>query len=114
VDRLSAARARVQEVKAELRSPAVHLPCIKCRHYELVCTHPAVAEIKTDPETGKVKVLPEFSKDARAEGGPCGPEGALFDSRSMPGLVVVNVLSNRFGRWAALTAGLLGCAYLFG
>jgi hypothetical protein len=100
VDRIAAARARVQEVKAELRSPAVELPCIKCRYYELVCTHPAVAAVKANPETGTVKVQPEFAKDARSESGVCGPEGALFDARSPVGLAVVSVLSTSVGRWA--------------
>jgi hypothetical protein len=101
-------------VKAELRSPAVVLPCIKCRYYELVCTHPAVSEIKANPETGKVKAEPAFARDARSEEGACGPEGALFDARSIPGRVVVEVLSTSIGRWTTAIAVIAGCAWLFG
>jgi hypothetical protein len=101
VDRIAAARARVQEVRAELRSPAVELPCIKCRHYELVCTHPAVAEIKANPETGKVSSKPMMADKARAETGACGPEGALFDARSPFGLAVVTAFSTKWGWWAS-------------
>jgi hypothetical protein len=107
VDRIAAARERVREVKAELQSPAVHLPCINCRYYELVCTHPAASTIKADPETGKIKTKPAFAKDARAEDGPCGPEGALFDSRSLPGLIAVSVLSHPVGRWFAIGGALI-------
>jgi hypothetical protein len=113
VDRVSLARERVRMVKAELRSPAVELPCIKCRYYELVCTHPAVAEIKANPETGKVKMIPEFAKDARAEGGPCGPEGALFDPRSLPAQALVSMLSTGSGRWIAAIILFLICCALF-
>ena len=114
MDRIATARERVQKVKAELRSPAVELPCIQCRHYELVCTHPAVVEVKANPETGKVKVGPVFAKDARSEEGACGPEGALFDSRSLPAAALVSILSTTSGRWVLAVGGVLGCLYLFG
>jgi hypothetical protein len=102
VDRIAAARERVQSVKAELHSPAVHLPCIKCRYYELVCTHPAVIEVRANPETGKVKAANVDVAKARAEDGACGPEGALFDARSPLGLTAVSLLSTPLGRWFAI------------
>jgi hypothetical protein len=114
VDRIAAARERVEMVKAELRSPAVVLPCIKCRYYELVCTHPAVSEIKANPETGKVKAEPAFARDARSEEGACGPEGALFDARSIPGQVIVEVLSSSPGRWIIGTALVILLCGIFG
>jgi hypothetical protein len=91
----------------------VALPCIKCRYYELACTHPAVSEIRANPETGAVKVSPADAMEARSENGLCGPEGALFDSRSLPGLVFVNVLSTSVGRWTAFAGGAVLLDYIF-
>jgi hypothetical protein len=114
VDRLSAARDRVRSVKAELASPAAAFPCINCRYYELACTHPATSRIKVSPVSGKPKVVYVSGEEARAESGDCGPEGALFDPRSLPALMLVSVLSTSLGRWSAGIAALLGCAWLFG
>lgn len=114
MDRIAAARERVQSVKAELHSPAVHLPCIKCRYYELVCTHPAVIEVRANPETGKVKAKPAFAKDARSENGACGPEGALFDARSAPALMLVSVLSYPSGRWIVGLSVVILFSWFFG
>jgi hypothetical protein len=113
VDRIAAARERVQSVKAELHSPAVHLPCIKCRYYELVCTHPAVIEVRANPETGKVKAVNIDAAKARAEDGACGPEGALFDSRSLLGLAAVEIFTKRWSWWVvAFTAAILSDSLL--
>ena len=114
VDRLDAARGRVRNVRAELRSPAAEFPCINCRYYELACTHPAVSKISVSPISGKAKVVHLSGEEARSETGACGPEGALFDSRSPVGLAVVSVLSTSLGRWVTVVGVLAGCAYLFG
>lgn len=100
MDRVAEARVKVQSVKAELHSGAAAFPCINCRYYELVCTHPAVAEFRVDPETGKGKMKPEFAKVARSETGPCGPDGALFDSRSPLGLTIVSAITSHWTWWA--------------
>lgn len=99
MDRIAAARSRVETVKAEIDSPARRLPCIQCRYYELVCTHPAVGRFKINPETGKGKLIPEFAEVARSEAGACGPEGALFDSRSAPAVAIISVLAHPLARW---------------
>jgi hypothetical protein len=99
VDRVSAARARARIVQAELRSPKVELPCVKCRYWELVCTHPAVVEVSVNPVTGNARTKAANPEDARSETGACGPEGALFDSRSLPGLIVVSALAMPAWRW---------------
>jgi hypothetical protein len=113
LDRISAARERVQSVRSEVLT-VTEFPCIQCRHYSLACTHPAISKIRPDPVSGSVKSDHADAAEARAEGGLCGPEGALFEHRSLPGSVAVYMLSTTAGRWvfglAALTAG----AYLFG
>ena len=114
MDRLGAARDRVRMVEQELHGPAVTLPCIKCRYYELVCTHPAVVQIKANPETGKVKLKPVFAEDARSEAGACGPEGALFDGRSLPAALLVEVLANPSGRWILGSAVVILLCGIFG
>jgi hypothetical protein len=111
---MEAARGRVRQVRAELRSPAVEFPCLKCRHYELVCTHPAVIGVNADPEMGTVKIEKVFAKDARSEDGACGPEGVLFDPRSMPGMMLVSMLTSPVGRWALGISGFVAACYLFG
>lgn len=90
------------------------MPCIQCRYYELACTHPAVSEIRVNPVTGKPKIVYLSGEEARSEAGACGPEGALFDSRSLPALVVISVLSTTVGRWTAAIAVLVGSAWIFG
>ena len=102
MDRIEAARERVRVVKAELRSPAVEFPCLNCRYYKFACTHPAVAEIVVNPETGKTKSRAADPKVARSEDGACGPEGALFDARTAPGLVLAYIFSSKWRIWAAL------------
>ena len=84
------------------------LPCIKCRYYELACTHPAVSEIRANPETGAVKVSPADAMEARSDNGLCGPEGALFDSRSPIASAAISFLSSKSG-WLIT---LLGAAVL--
>jgi hypothetical protein len=50
----------------------------------------------------------------RSEGGLCGPEGALFESRSLPASVLVYLACSSPGRWIVgfalflLIVGLLG------
>ena len=89
-------------------------PCIHCRYYELACTHPAVGEFVTNPITGTGKLVPLEAEKARAVDGPCGPEAALFDPRSLPATVLVEMLSSSIGRWVLGIGGLIGLAYLFG
>jgi hypothetical protein len=107
VDRVSVAQARVREVRAKLHSPERDLPCIRCRYFELVCTHPAVSRITVDPVTGAVKSDPLDAAKARADDGACGPEGALFDARSVPGQIAVAVLSTTLGRWGLFIAAAI-------
>jgi hypothetical protein len=57
---------------------------------------------------------PEFAEDARSENGACGPEGALFDPRSAPGLVLASMIMSPLGRFALIVGGLVGCAVIFG
>lgn len=99
MDRLSTARERVSHVRAELHSPARTLPCVQCRYFELVCTHPAAIGLKVSPVSGRAKADYPAADKVRAEDGACGPEGALFDSRSPGGLAVVSVLTSRLGPW---------------
>jgi hypothetical protein len=107
VDRISAARARLHAAKAELRSPAAELPCIQCRYFEIVCTHPAASEVAVSPITGKAKMTHLDAVKVRAEDGACGPDGELFDSRSPVGLAVVSVLSSSLGRWSLFAAAMV-------
>jgi hypothetical protein len=107
VDRVAAARERVQAIKAELSSPAADLPCIQCRYFEVVCTHPAASELRVSPISGKPKIKHFAAEKARAEDGACGPEGALFDSRSLPGLVVVSVLTSKWAMGGLLFVGAI-------
>lgn len=81
----------------------------------MVCNHPAVAEVRVDPVTGTAKLEPTISPaDARAEDGPCGPEGLLFDTRSVPATVLVALLSSDGGRLLVGLTALIGAATLFG
>lgn len=114
VDRIAAAHERVRQVKAELTSPAADLPCIQCRYFEIVCTHPAAGEIKVSPISGKAKATYLAAEKARAEDGVCGPEGALFDARSAPGQIVVAFLSSRTGLWGLFIAGAILIDWLAG
>jgi hypothetical protein len=107
VDRVSVAQARVREVRAKLHSPERNFPCIQCRYFELVCTHPAVSQITVDPVTGSVKSSPLDAEKARAEDGACGPEGALFDARSLPGQVFIAFLTSRPGKWILFLGGVI-------
>lgn len=107
MDRLVAARERVQKVKADLRGPQITHPCINCRYYEFACTHPAVSTITVNPETGKAKSKAADPIVARSEGGPCGPEGALFDPRSAIGLAVAHIFSSKWRIWAVLWAAVI-------
>jgi hypothetical protein len=100
VDRLSEARERVDQVRAKLHSPARALPCIQCRYFELVCTHPAAIDLNVSPVSGKTSANYPDAAKVRAESGICGPEGALFDARSVPGQVVAHVINSTAGRWA--------------
>lgn len=114
VDRVSTARQRLERAKAELTSPAVDMPCVQCRYFTLSCSHPAVMEIRADPVTGVVSSRSTMTAaEARAESGPCGPEGALFDSRSLPASVLVSMLSTSAGRWVIGLGGTLTLLALF-
>lgn len=108
MDRVITARERVQRVKSDLRGPAILFPCINCRYYQFACTHPAVAEVVVDPETGATKSHAADPKIARSEDGACGPEGALFDSRSVPGLAVAYVFSSKRRVQALFWLALIG------
>jgi hypothetical protein len=113
VDRVAAARERVRAIRAELGSPAANLPCIQCRYFEIVCTHPAAIGLKVSPVSGQAKADYPAADKVRAEDGVCGPEGALFDARSPVGLAAVAVLTSKLGPWliflglAILLDGLL-------
>ena len=104
MDRLAAAQDRVRKVEAELRSPARELPCVQCRYFELVCTHPAASEISVSPISGATKATHFDAAKVRADDGACGPEGALFDARSVPGQLVIGFLSTSIGRWGVFIA----------
>lgn len=114
VDRIAAAHERVRQVKAELTSPAAGLPCIQCRYFEIVCTHPAAGKITVSPISGKAKATYPDAEKVRAEDGACGPEGALFDARSVPGQIAIAVLLSRPGLWGLFIAGALLIDWLTG
>ena len=107
MDRLSAARDRVSQVKAELYSPAAEFPCINCRYFEITCTHPAASLVKVSPVSGRVTTTHLAADKVRAEDGACGPEGALFDPRSPLGYAVVSVITSKWFGWAAFLGGAL-------
>lgn len=107
VDRVAAARERVREVRAELNHPARDFPCVQCRYFEIHCTHPAVSKVSVSPITGGTSAKYPLAEDVRAEDGACGPEGALFDARSVPGQLVVSFLMSGVGRWALLIGSLI-------
>jgi hypothetical protein len=94
----------VSQVKADLRSPARELPCINCRYFELNCTHPAAGEINVSPVSGKISAVYHDAEKARAEDGACGPEGALFDARSLPGQLAIGFLTSTVGKWTMFFA----------
>jgi hypothetical protein len=99
VDRIAAAKGHVEKVKSALISPAAQTPCINCRYFEIVCTHPAASKITVSPVSGKTRIEHFAAEKIRADDGACGPEGALFDSRSLPGLVVVGALTSKPALW---------------
>lgn len=114
MDRVEAARGRLNELKAELQSPAVHAPCVQCRHYSLVCTNPAVAKITVSPETGVISSKGIDAREARSESGPCGPEGVLWEERSLPAAVLVGMLQTTAGRWVLGLGTMIAVIALFG
>lgn len=114
MDRVSAARGRLSQVKAELRSPRVTHPCIQCRYYALDCSHPALATFTTNPVTGSVKQTNADPDEARGVNGHCGPEGALWEARSLPGAVLVGMLRTTSGKIVLLLSSGLGLSWLFG
>lgn len=105
MDRVAAARARLRSVTLAAEEAGA-FPCLHCAHYELACSHPAVAVIHSDPVTGTVRTVAVDAALARAEGGACGPEGALFEERSLPGRVAIWLFATTGGRV------LLGGAFL--
>jgi hypothetical protein len=114
MDRVDAARGRLLELKAELRSPAVTHPCVQCRHFAVVCTHPAIAKITVSPETGSVSSSGVDARVARSEEGLCGPEGVLWEERSLPAAVLVGMLQTSAGRWIMGLGGVIAVVALFG
>ena len=108
MDRVAAARDRVRSIQAALHSPARDLPCVNCRYFEIVCTHPAASEIGVSPVSGRAKATYFDADKVRAEDGACGPEGALFDARSLPALFVVSVLTSKFGPWLLFFGAAIG------
>ena len=106
MDRFSAARERVEVVKSELLSG--YPPCIECRYFEIHCTHPAASEYKLSPITGKAKAKHFDAEKIRAEDGVCGPEGALFDSRSLPGVLFMQAMTSKWTWWAAAFVAAVG------
>jgi hypothetical protein len=80
VDRIAAAQDRMWKLRREL---SVEIPCVGCRHLRWGnCRHPAVQAYESDPVSGQITAIPLPAKMARAEDGPCGPEGALFDPQA--------------------------------
>jgi hypothetical protein len=47
------------------------------------------------------------AEKARAEDGACGPEGALFDARSLPGQIFIAFLTSRPGKWILFLGGVI-------
>jgi hypothetical protein len=114
MDRVEAARGRLIELKAELASPAVTSPCVQCRHYAVVCTHPAVAKITINPETGAVSSSGVDARNARANDGLCGPEGALWEARSLPAATMIAMLQTTTGKMVAIVSFGLVVSWLGG
>lgn len=83
------------------------MPCIQCRYFELVCTHPAAIDLNVSPISGKASANYPDAAKVRAEDGVCGPEGALFDSRSVPGHVIAAVINSTIGRWSLFIGGAI-------
>jgi hypothetical protein len=113
VDRVSAARDRVRSVKAELSSPAVEVsvhpvPVLRAG------LHPSGSQQDRGQSGQRHSQGHSCSgEEARSETGACGPEGALFDSRSAPALVVVNFLSTALAdglRWSRSSCSVFGCS----
>lgn len=98
MDRVTAAKDRLRSSILQMEETCAN-PCYKCRYYELACEHPAVAEVLTDPVSGTVKIVAESADTARSPSGRCGPEGALFEERSLPGQFAIWLLATTKGRW---------------
>lgn len=107
MDRVAAAKARLRSVTLAAEEAGAN-PCLHCAHFELACSHPAVAAIRADPVTGTVRTVAVDAALARAENGACGPEGALFEERSLPGKAAIWLFATTGGRI------VLGGAFLGG
>lgn len=107
MDRVAAAKARIRSAVLEAEEAGAN-PCLHCAHYELACQHPAVAEVRADPVTGTVKLRSVDAAIARGVDGACGPEGALFEERSLPGKMAIWLFATTPGRV------VLGGAFLGG
>lgn len=83
MDRPAMARARLNEVKAELREISeAGPPCIACQHHEWTghCSNVALQTRSYSHSTGKLVEAVEVETDAaRAPDGLCGPEGLLWE-----------------------------------
>ena len=83
MDRVSAARARLWDLKRELA--ASDLFCVDCQYLRgSDCHHPAVQSHSVDPVTGSVTSQPTSARIARSDNGGCGPEAALFAAHPQP------------------------------
>lgn len=83
MERVSAARERLQDLKRELS--ASDLFCVDCRYLRGAdCIHPALKLYSVDPVSGTVDGKPCAARFARSSDGGCGPEAALFDPHPTP------------------------------
>ena len=106
MDRVSAAKDRLRSSVFQMEELCSN-PCYQCRFYEMACTHPAAADVRPDPVSGDVKIRAISAETARSPSGACGPEGALFEERSLPGQLAIWLLATTKGR-LILGGGFLG------
>ena len=83
MDRISAARARLDEVATiALKAKEAGPPCSECRYRTLLnmCSNPVYAVQDFNPATGQYSERCETTVvEARADNGLCGPEALLFE-----------------------------------
>jgi hypothetical protein len=85
-ERVEAVRTRIGEAKAHALAVREHAPgCHQCTYGApdglSACRHPAYSRFKRTAFLGTVHDRGEYpaTKDARSDGGLCGPEGLLFE-----------------------------------
>ena len=116
VDRIAAARARLDEAAAfAIRVKEAGPPCSECRYKTLLgmCGSPAYAVQKFSPSTGEYSSRSETSPEvARSEDGLCGPEALLFEPQSFLHIAAIGIKSGLGNIVAALAAVCLGAGIL--